>query len=111
MDFGRPLSQGKRVIFRVFVNRPFFEQGGLTNLTAWVFLIPSAAIPPPAQKMKTYDLDYFKDSNLTPDEKNAMRRNQSGVWLVGPLIQADSPRRAIAAAHKQGFKRVRISNR
>ena len=41
--------------------------------------------------MKTYDIHFFKTENLSPDEKNSMRRNQSGVWLcTGFCYRAES---------------------
>lgn len=29
-----------------------------------------------------YDIHYFKTQNLSPDERNAMRRNARGIWLM-----------------------------
>ena len=52
--------------------------------------------------MKTFDIHFFKTSNLSPDEKNAMRRNASGIWLVGGRIEAKSARAACAAYRKSG---------
>ena len=48
----------------------------------------------------TYDIHFFKTTNLSPDEKNAMRRNASGLWLVGGRIEAKSARAACAAYRK-----------
>jgi hypothetical protein len=52
--------------------------------------------------MNTYDIHFFKTANLSPDEKNAMRRNAKGIWLVGGRITAESPRAACAAYRKSG---------
>ena len=64
--------------------------------------------------MKYYYVDFYKNENLSPDERNAMRRNQSGVWLsTGYCTEASSPQQAIAKAKRevnvplgvnQGFK-------
>jgi len=54
------------------------------------------------EKMNTYDIHFFKTSNLSPDEKNAMRRNASGLWLFGGRIEAKSARAACAAYRKSG---------
>jgi hypothetical protein len=53
-------------------------------------------------KMNTYDIHFFKTSNLSPDEKNVMRRNAFGIWLVGGRIKAKSARAACAAYRKSG---------
>ena len=53
-------------------------------------------------KMNTYDIHFFKTSNLSPDEKNAMRRGAAGIWLCGGRIEAKSARAACAAYRKSG---------
>lgn len=52
--------------------------------------------------MKTYNIHFFKNANLSPDEKNSMRRNSSGIWLVGNRIEAESARAACAAYRNSG---------
>jgi hypothetical protein len=52
--------------------------------------------------MKTYNIHFFKISNLSSDEKNAMRRNASGLWLCGHRIEAKSARAACAAYRLSG---------
>jgi len=52
--------------------------------------------------MNTYDIHFFKISNFSPDEKNAMRRDASGLWLCGGRIEAKSARAACAAYRKSG---------
>jgi len=52
--------------------------------------------------MNTYDIHFFKIDDLSPDEKNAMRRNASGIWLIGGRIEAKSARAACAAYRKSG---------
>lgn len=59
--------------------------------------------------MKTFLFDYYKTTNLSPDELNAMRRNQKGVWLCGPSIAADSARKAFKKARSMGYKKVRLN--
>ena len=62
--------------------------------------------------MKTYEIDYYKTENLSPDEQNAMRSNQRGIWLVGESVEADSPRKAIIAAKRiYSDQKVRIATR
>lgn len=53
-------------------------------------------------KMKSYDIHYFKTSNLSPDEKNAMRRGASGLWISGGRVSAKSARSACAQYRKSG---------
>lgn len=48
----------------------------------------------------TYDIHFYKVENFSPDEKNAMRRNASGIWLCGGRIEAKSARAACAAYRK-----------
>ena len=49
-----------------------------------------------------YDIDFYKDENLSPDEKNLRRRNQSGVWLsTGLSFDTQTPRKAIDLAHRE----------
>ena len=50
-----------------------------------------------------FDIHFYKTRNLSPDERNALRSNQSGVWLLGPRIEAVSAHAACAAARKQGY--------
>jgi hypothetical protein len=52
--------------------------------------------------MNTYDIHFFKTNDLSPDEKNAMRRDARGIWLVGGRIEAKSARAACAAYRKSG---------
>ena len=52
--------------------------------------------------MKTYEIHFFKKSNLSPGEKNAMRGNARGLWLCGNRIEAKSARAACAAYRKSG---------
>ena len=52
--------------------------------------------------MTTYDIHFFKTANLSPAEKNAMRRNASGIWLCGGRVEAKSSRAACAAYRKSG---------
>jgi hypothetical protein len=51
--------------------------------------------------MKTYDIHYYKTQNLRPDERNAMRKNQTGIWLMGPRVEAENPHAACARARKE----------
>jgi len=61
--------------------------------------------------MKTYEIDYYKTEGLTPDELNVMRSNQSGIWLCGQSVKAESQRKAIVEAKKiYGDQKIRISN-
>lgn len=49
-----------------------------------------------------YTVDFYKIGKLSPDERNAQRKNQSGIWLcTGFAAEAESPRRAIAMAKAQ----------
>jgi hypothetical protein len=51
--------------------------------------------------MKTYYIDFYKTSNLRPDELNAMRRNQYGIWLsTGVSYYAKNARDAITQAKR-----------
>ena len=64
--------------------------------------------------MNRYPISYYKTENLTPDERNAMRANQTGIWLFGDYYTAETPRKAIAAAradlgHKASKFRVETS--
>ncbi len=53
--------------------------------------------------MTTYTIHFFKTQNLTPDEKNCMRKGASGLWLLGGRqINAASARAACAAYRKSG---------
>jgi len=38
--------------------------------------------------MKTH-IHYYKTENLTPDERNAQRKNQRGIWLHTGIITND----------------------
>jgi len=53
-----------------------------------------------ANKMNTYDMQFYKTENLTPDELNAKRAGSSGLWLCGGRIEAASGRSACAAYRK-----------
>lgn len=49
-----------------------------------------------------YSIDFYKNKNISPDERNAMRKNQSGIWLsTGALIEAETPQSAISIIKKQ----------
>lgn len=51
--------------------------------------------------MARYYIDFYKNENLSPDELNAMRRNQRGIWLCsGASYEAKSARDAIAQAKR-----------
>lgn len=41
------------------------------------------------KKNMKYDIIYFKSQNLTPDERNSMRKNQTGVWLMSGIRTSD----------------------
>jgi len=53
-------------------------------------------------QMQNYTIHFYKNTNLSPDEKNAMRRNASGIWIVGGNIEAKSAQAACAAYRKSG---------
>ena len=36
-----------------------------------------------------YSIHYYKTENLTPDERNAMRKNQNGIWLQTGIRTSD----------------------
>ena len=50
--------------------------------------------------MKTYDIHFYKTENLSSDEKNAIRRDARGIWLLGGRIEAQSRHAACAAYRK-----------
>lgn len=52
--------------------------------------------------MTAYFIHYYKTANLSPDEKNAMRRDARGLWLVGGQVKAKSKQAACAAYRKSG---------
>jgi hypothetical protein len=52
--------------------------------------------------MKTYNIHFFKNANLSSDEKDCIRSNASGIWLVAGRIEAKSARAACAAYRKSG---------
>ena len=39
------------------------------------------AIYAAGEKTMKYSIHYYKTENLTPDERNAQRKNQRGIWL------------------------------
>jgi hypothetical protein len=53
-------------------------------------------------KMNAYDIHFFKTEHLSPDEKSALRKGASGLWLCGGRISASSARAACAAYRKSG---------
>ena len=52
--------------------------------------------------MNKYDIHYYKEENLSPDELNAMRRNATGVWIAGGRIEAKSKKAACSLYRKSG---------
>lgn len=59
--------------------------------------------------MKTkYEIACYKTENLSPDEKNAMRRNQSGIWLCADPVYANSRREALKIAREQTGRKCQI---
>lgn len=51
---------------------------------------------------KVYDIHYYKEEDLSPDELNAIRRNATGIWLAAGRIEAKSKKAACAAYRKSG---------
>lgn len=52
--------------------------------------------------------DYYKTENLSPDELNARRRNQRGVWLtVGRGF--NTRKEALSAAREMKCEKVRAT--
>ena len=51
--------------------------------------------------MARYYIDFYKTASLSPDEMNAMRRNQRGIWLcTGASYEAKSASDAITQAKR-----------
>jgi len=50
--------------------------------------------------MNTYTVDFYKNRDLSPDERNAQRTNHAGgIWLcTGFTVQAANGRKAIGLA-------------
>jgi len=50
-----------------------------------------------------YDIQYFKPSaDLSPDERDHLRKNARGLWLTGGQIEAGSPQGACQAYRRSG---------
>jgi hypothetical protein len=58
-----------------------------------------------------YDVHYYKTTNLTPDERAAMRSNQAGVWLMGVRVEAGSPHQAVDKGRQAGMLRGKLRAR
>jgi hypothetical protein len=54
-----------------------------------------------------FQIDFFKTTNLTPDEWNMVRRGASGLWLIAGNVDATDPKAALVEARvRQGEGRL-----
>lgn len=58
----------------------------------------------------TYEINFYKTENLTPDELNAKRSNAAGVWLHAGTVEAGSSQEAIKIARSNQQEKGWLGN-